>query len=72
MNAPSVVNDKNRVGRFGHLQDHNGALVTIIERKTSFTVSMLVDDKSAKIVTAATITLLQPFETLYSPHHHGG
>ncbi|AGH44758.1 integrase catalytic subunit [Paraglaciecola psychrophila 170] len=36
---------------------HSGALVTIVERKTSFTVSRRVDDKSAKIVTAATIAL---------------
>ncbi|MEH6453314.1 MAG: IS30 family transposase, partial [Psychromonas sp.] len=34
----------------------------IVERKTSFTVSMRVDDKSARSVTAATIALLQPFE----------
>jgi IS30 family transposase len=41
---------------------HRGALVTIVERKTSFTVSRRVDDKSAKIVTAATIALLKPFK----------
>ena len=41
---------------------HSGALVTIVERKTSFTVSARVDDKSAKIVTAATTALLQPFK----------
>jgi IS30 family transposase len=41
---------------------HSGALVTIVERKTSFTVSTRVDDKSAKTVTAATIALLAPFK----------
>ena len=63
---PSVVEDKSRVGDWeidlviG--KGHSGALVTIVERKTSFTVSMRVDDKSAKTVTAATIALLQPFK----------
>jgi IS30 family transposase len=37
-------------------------VVTIVERKTSFTVSTRVDDKSAKTVTAATIALLNPFK----------
>lgn len=40
---------------------HSGALVTIVERKTSFTVSTRVNDKSAKTVTAATLALLKPF-----------
>jgi IS30 family transposase len=40
---------------------HSGARVTIVERKTSFTVSIRVDDKSAKTVTAASIALLTPF-----------
>jgi IS30 family transposase len=62
---PSVVEDKSRIGDWeidlviG--KGHSGALVTIVERKTSFTVSTRVDDKSAKTVTAATIALLQPF-----------
>ena len=63
---PSVVEDKSRIGDWeidlviG--KGHSGALVTIVERKTSFTVSTRVDDKSAKTVTAATIALLQPFK----------
>ena len=63
---PQVVDDKSRIGDWeidlviG--KGHSGALVTIVERKTSFTVSMRVDDKSARSVTAATIALLQPFE----------
>ena len=62
---PKDVDNKNRVGDWeidlviG--KGHSGALVTIVERKTSFTVSMRVDDKSAKSVTATTIALLQPF-----------
>jgi IS30 family transposase len=40
-----------------------GALVTIEERK-NFTVSTPVDDKSAKTVKAATITVLAPFKVL--------
>jgi IS30 family transposase len=63
---PHVVDDKNRMGDWeidliiG--KGHSGALVTIVERKTSFTVSTRVDDKSAKTVTAATIALLAPFK----------
>jgi IS30 family transposase len=41
---------------------HGGALVTIVGRKTNFTLSAQVDDKSAKTVTASTIALLKPFE----------
>ncbi len=60
------MEDKSRVGDWeidlviG--KGHSGALVTIVERKTSFTVSTRVNDKSAKTVTAATIALLQPFK----------
>ena len=63
---PHVVDDKSRMGDWeidlviG--KGHSGALVTIVERKTSFTVSTRVDDKSAKTVTAATIALLAPFK----------
>jgi len=63
---PIAVDDRNRIGDWeidlviG--KGHSGALVTIVERKTRYTVSMRVDDKSAKSVTAATIALLQPFK----------
>jgi IS30 family transposase len=63
---PDVVDDKCRVGDWeidlviG--KGHSGAMVTIVERKTSFTVSTRIDDKSAKTVTAATIALLAPFK----------
>ena len=39
-----------------------GALVMIAARKTSFTISTRVDDKSAKTVTPATIALFAPFK----------
>jgi IS30 family transposase len=63
---PHVVNDKSRTGDWeidlviG--KGHSGARVTIVARKTSFTVSTRVDDKSAKTVTAASIALLRPFK----------
>lgn len=43
---------------------HRGALVTIVERVTLFTVSMRVKSKRAKEVTAATLALLTPFKGL--------
>jgi IS30 family transposase len=43
---------------------HRGALVTIVERVTLFTVSMRVKSKRAKEVTAATLALLTPFKDL--------
>lgn len=63
---PAIVDEKSRVGDWeidlviG--KGHSGALVTIVERATSFTVSKRIKDKSAKTVTAATITLLAPLK----------
>ncbi len=63
---PSIVDEKKRVGDWeidlviG--KGHSGALVTIVERATSYTVSKRINDKSAKTVTAATIALLDPFK----------
>ena len=45
-------------------KNHSGALVTIVERVTLFTVSTRVKSKRAKDVTAATIALLTPFKGL--------
>ena len=42
----------------------SGALVTIVARATSFNVSMRINDKSAKTVTAAAISLLITFKDL--------
>jgi transposase, IS30 family len=65
---PDSVNEKIAVGDWeidtviG--KNHSGALVTIVERVTLFTVSMRVKSKRAKEVTAATIALLTPFKHL--------
>ena len=63
---PQIVDDKKRVGDWeidtviG--KNHQGAIVTIVERKTLFTVAALVDCKQADVVTAATIQLLTPLK----------
>jgi len=63
---PSVVDEKSRVGDWeidtviG--KGHRGALVTIIERVTKFTVSQQVEGKTAAAVTKATIDLLKPMQ----------
>ncbi|MBL1275035.1 MAG: IS30 family transposase [Ectothiorhodospiraceae bacterium] len=63
---PAIVDERGRLGDWeidlviG--KGHSGALVTIVERETSFTVSKRIHDKSAKTVTAATIALLKPYK----------
>lgn len=63
---PKIVDKKTRVGDWeidlviG--KGHKGALVTIVDRLTSFTVSTRINDKSARTVTDATIALLLPFK----------
>jgi len=63
---PDIVDEKTRVGDWeidlviG--RGHSGALVTIVERQTKFTVSTRINDKSAETVTAATIALLTPLK----------
>jgi len=63
---PQIVDDKKRVGDWeidtviG--KNHLGAIVTVVERKTLFTVAALVDCKQADVVTAATIQLLTPLK----------
>ena len=63
---PAIVDERARVGDWeidlviG--KGHSGALVTIVERQNSFTVSKRINDKSAKTVTAATIALLKPYK----------
>lgn len=63
---PGIVDDKSRIGDWeidtmiG--KGHSGALVTIVERVTKFTVSAQVNSKSADDVTEATIALLRPFK----------
>ncbi len=66
IDEPKVVDEKSRIGDWeidtviG--KGHSGALVTIVERVTNFTVSAQVNSKSAADVTQATITLLRPFK----------
>ena len=62
---PKVVDEKTRIGDWeidtviG--KGHSGALVTVVERVTKFTLSAQVANKSAELVMAATIRLLMPF-----------
>ena len=62
---PQAVDDKKRVGDWeidtviG--KGHSGALVTIVERKTLFTLIAQVNGKYADWVTQATIKLMTPF-----------
>jgi len=63
---PLIVDEKARVGDWeidtviG--KGHRGALVTIVERVTNFTVSKQVANKTAAAVTEATIELLEPLK----------
>lgn len=62
---PQAVEEKKRVGDWeidtviG--KGHSGALVTIVERKTLYTLIARVNGKCADWVTQATIKLLEPF-----------
>lgn len=62
---PAVVDERSRIGDWeidtviG--RGHSGALVTVVERATRFTVSTRVDSKKAEEVTVATIRLLAPY-----------
>jgi len=63
---PAVVDEKSRIGDWeidtviG--KGHRGALVTLVERATQFTLVARVPNKSAAAVTAATIKLLEPYK----------
>jgi transposase, IS30 family len=62
---PEIVAQKTRLGDWeidtviG--QNHQGALVTIVDRVSRFTLIKKADSKHAEVVTAATIILLQPY-----------
>ena len=62
---PALVEEKTRIGDWeidtviG--QNHQGALVTIVDRVSKFTLIKKVDSKHAEVVTEATIILLQPY-----------
>ena len=51
---PDIVDEKSRIGDWEidliMVKGQSGAIVTIVERNTSFTVSSQVNDKSAGIV----------------------
>ncbi|MES2661909.1 MAG: IS30 family transposase [Pseudomonadota bacterium] len=63
---PKIVEEKTQIGHWeidtmiG--KNHSGALVTIVERVTRFTVSTRVNRKDAQGVCAATIRLLLPYK----------
>jgi IS30 family transposase len=63
---PTVVDEKSRIGDWeidtviG--KGHSGAMVTIVERVTQFTLVANVPNKSAEAVTEATIKLLKPYK----------
>lgn len=63
---PAIVETRERIGDWeidtviG--KNHKEAIVTIVERKTNFTVIKHVKTKEAQEVTAATIEILKPFQ----------
>lgn len=65
---PKIVDNKCRIGDWeidtviG--KDHKGALVTIVDRKSKFTLIKKVASKHADAVTQATVDLLQPVKAL--------
>ena len=62
---PAIVAEKTRIGDWeidtviG--QNHQGALVTIVDRVSKFTLIKKVASKHAEVVTEATVSLLQPY-----------
>ena len=63
---PREVDERSRIGDWeidlviG--KGHSGALLTIVERVTRYTVTKRIFDKSARTVTDATVELLAPFK----------
>ena len=45
-------------------KDHKGAIVTLVDRKSKFTLMKIVDSKKADVVTQAIIELLHPIKKL--------
>jgi IS30 family transposase len=62
---PEIIEQKVRIGDWeidtviG--KNHQGALVTIVDRVSKFTLIKKVDSKHAEVVTQATVTLLKPY-----------
>ncbi|MDP0562854.1 MAG: IS30 family transposase [Candidatus Endonucleobacter sp. (ex Gigantidas childressi)] len=62
---PEIVDYKSRMEIDTVIgKGHSGALVTIVERVTKYTVSAQVNSKSAADETKATISLLNPFKDI--------
>lgn len=65
---PKIVDSKRRVGDWEIDTvigaNHKGALVTIVDRASKFTLIKKVDTKQADVVTAATLDLLHPLKKL--------
>ena len=65
---PKIVEMKTRFGDFevdtiiG--KDHKGAIVTLVDRKSKYTLMRIVKSKQADVVTQAIIELLQPIKHL--------
>ena len=65
---PKIVERKNRIGDFeidtviG--RHHVGALVTVVDRKSKFTLIKKVESKKAEEVTKALIDMLRPLKTI--------
>jgi IS30 family transposase len=65
---PKVADNKKRIGDWEIDTvigaNHQGALVTIVDRKSKFTLIKKVESKHADVVTQATIDLLHPLKAL--------
>ena len=65
---PAIVNEKSRLGDWeGDTiigKGHQGAVVTLVERKSKLTLAMQVNNKTEENVTAAVIALLKPYQSL--------
>ena len=65
---PEIVNKKSRIGDLeidtviG--KNHVGALVTVVDRKSKFTLIKNVPSKEAKVVTQALIEMIQPIKAI--------
>jgi len=65
---PKIVDTKARFGDFevdtiiG--KDHKGAIVTLVDRKSKFTLMKIVESKKAEVVTQAIVELLYPIKKL--------
>ncbi len=63
---PAIVDSKTRVGDWEMDlvigKGHSGALLTIVERKTLFTLSALIEGKHADVVTMTALSLLLPYK----------